>query len=246
MFNFFVQKENISNGIIHIDGGDFNHIKNVLRMKEGDTFLVSVDGKSHLSKIESFADNKVIAKVIEENYLDTSLPVEIHLFQALPKADKLELIIQKAVELGAEKILPVQTEYCVVKLDDKKSKSKVERWRAISESAAKQCKRAFVPQVEQPLSFKKMLEIVNTYDLFLVAYENEQGALSTKSALSKIEKGKKIAILIGSEGGLSQKEVDELKEKGALTISLGKRILRAETAAITALSVLMMHAEMNL
>ena len=91
MFNFFVQKENISNGIIHIDGGDFNHIKNVLRMKEGDTFLVSVDGKSHLSKIESFADNKVIAKVIEENYLDTSLPVEIHLFQALPKADKLEL-----------------------------------------------------------------------------------------------------------------------------------------------------------
>lgn len=246
MFNFFVQKENISNGIIYIDGGDFNHIKNVLRMKEGDTFLVSVDGKSHLSKIESFADNKVIAKVIEENYLDTSLPVEIHLFQALPKADKLELIIQKAVELGAEKILPVQTEYCVVKLDDKKSKSKVERWRAISESAAKQCKRAFVPQVEQPLSFKKMLEIVNTYDLFLVAYENEQGALSTKSALSKIEKGKKIAILIGSEGGLSQKEVDELKEKGALTISLGKRILRAETAAITALSVLMMHAEMNL
>ena len=246
MFNFFVTKDKIENDLVRIDGGDFNHIKNVLRMKKGETFLISVENKSHLCQVENFTESEVVATIIERDYMDTSLPVEIHLFQALPKADKLELIIQKAVELGAEKVFPVQTEHCVVQIEGKKIKSKLERWNAISESAAKQCKRAFVPKVNEPLSFKEMTEIVNTYDLFLVAYENEQGSLSTKTALDKIKKGMRIAVLIGSEGGLSQREVGALKDKGATVISLGKRILRAETAAISALSILMMHAEMNL
>ncbi len=246
MFNFFITKDKISNNTAVIDGGDFNHIKNVLRMRVGEILLVSVDGKSHLSEIKEFLADSVIVNIIEENYNDTSLPVCIHLFQALPKSDKLELIIQKAVELGAEQILPVETERCVVKIEEKKKKSKNERWNAIAESAAKQCKRAFIPKVSEVISFNQMVDTVKDYDLFLVAYEDEKGILCTKTALNSIKKGDKIAVLIGSEGGLSQKEVDALKEKGAKPISLGKRILRAETASITALSVLMMHAEMNL
>lgn len=246
MFNFFITKDKISSNTAIIDGGDFNHIKNVLRMRVGETLLVSVDGKSHLAEIKNFNEQSVLINIIEENYNDTSLPISMHLFQALPKADKLELIIQKAVELGAEQVLPVETERCVVKIEEKKKQSKCERWNAIAESAAKQCKRAFIPKVSQVITFNQMVNMVNDYDLFLVAYEDEKGVLSTKLALDSIKKGDKIAVLIGSEGGLTQKEIDTLKEKGAKIISLGKRILRAETASITALSILMMHAEINL
>ena len=246
MFNFFITKDKISNQTAYIDGSDFNHIKNVLRMRVGEKFLISVDGQSHLCQLKSFLNQVVEATIIEQNYNDTSLPIQIHLFQALPKADKLELVIQKAVVLGAEQIFPVQTERCVVKIEDKKMKSKVERWNAIAESSAKQCKRAFVPKVNEVFSFGKILELIKTYDMFLVAYENEQGVISTKNALQNIRRNMKIGVLVGSEGGLSQKEVDLLTANGALTISLGKRILRTETASITALSILMMHAEMNL
>lgn len=246
MFNFFITKDKISSNTAIIDGGDFNHIKNVLRMRVGETLLVSVEGKSHLAEIKEFNEQSVLINIIEENYNDTSLPISMHLFQALPKADKLELIIQKAVELGAEQVLPVETERCVVKIEEKKKQSKCERWNAIAESAAKQCKRAFIPKVSQVITFNQMVNMVNDYDLFLVAYEDEKGVLSTKLALDSIKKGDKIAVLIGSEGGLTQKEIDTLKEKGAKIISLGKRILRAETASITALSILMMHAEINL
>ena len=246
MFNFFITKDKISNKTAIIEGGDFNHIKNVLRMREGEKLLVSTDGISHLAQIKELNEQSVLVDIIEENYNDTSLAVCIHLFQALPKSDKLELVIQKAVELGAEQVIPVQTERCVVKIEEKKIKSKCERWNAIAESAAKQCKRAFIPTVSEVVSFPQMANTVKDYDLFLVAYEDEKGIENTKNALQSIKKGDKIAVLIGSEGGLSEKEVGCLKEKGAKVISLGKRILRTETASITALSVLMMHAEMNL
>ena len=123
MFNFFVTKDKIIDGKATIDGGDFNHIKNVLRMKDGEKFLISVDGKSHLCEIEKFLDDCLVAKILQENFFDTSLPITMHLFQALPKSDKLELVIQKAVELGAEQIFPIETERCVVKIEDKKMKS---------------------------------------------------------------------------------------------------------------------------
>lgn len=242
MFNFFANKESRQGEKFFITGSDYNHIKNVLRMKEGDTFLVSCEAQSHLCEIEGFENQTVTAKIIKENYNDTSLPIKITLFQGLPKSDKMEFIIQKAVELGADEIVPVEMENCVVKLDDKRKKSKTERWQSISESAAKQSKRNYIPEVFSPLSFNDALKKAANLDLFLVPYENKEGMLSTKEALSSIKKGMHIGILIGAEGGFSEKEIEKAAEFGKI-ISLGKRILRCETAAVCALSMCMLYAE---
>ena len=245
MYNFFVKNTNLNGNIVKIDGGDFNHVKNVLRMKEKDTFLVSIDNKNYLCEIKEFFSDYLVAEIIQNDFLDTSLGIEIYLFQGMPKSDKLELIIQKAVELGVYKIIPVQMERSIAKIENNKIKSKTERFNAIAESAAKQCKRSFIPTVSEPLSLKNALEMAKELDLFLIPYENEQGIKSTISALSKIKKGFKVGVLIGPEGGFSVAEIEQAKNVGD-TISLGKRILRTETASITAMSMLMLHAEMNL
>ncbi len=245
MYNFFVKKENFLGDKVKIDGADFNHIKNVLRMKQAEQFLVSFDGKSSLCELDCFDDDCAIAKVIDKDFNDTSLPIEIYLFQGLPKSDKLELVIQKAVELGVHQIIPVQMERCIAKIENNKVKQKTERFNSIAESSAKQSKRTIIPTVSEPLSFKNALEMAKGLDLLLIPYENEQGILSTKNALSKIKSGDKVGILIGPEGGFSQNEIDLAREVG-LSISLGKRILRTETASITALSMLMLYAEINL
>lgn len=245
MYNFFVKNENLNGDIAIIDGKDFNHIKNVLRMKVGEEFLISVNGENNLCKLLEFTSTHALAKVIEKNFMDTSLPIEIYLFQGLTKGDKFELIIQKAVELGVAKIIPVQMERCVAKIEDSKAISKTERFNAIAESAAKQCKRDFIPQVEKPLSFKQALDLAKKLDLLLVPYENQKGILSTKEALPLIKKWHKVGVLIGPEGGFSDNEISLASEFGK-PISLGKRILRAETASFTALSMLMLYAEMCL
>ena len=245
MYNFFIENKNLNGNIVKIDGGDFNHIKNVLRMKEEDTFLVSINNKNCLCKIKEFFADYLTAEIIENDFLDTSLSIEIYLFQGMPKSDKLELIIQKAVELGVYKIIPVQMERSIAKIEGNKIKAKTERFNAIAESAAKQCKRSFIPTVSEPLSLKNAIEMAKNLDLFLIPYENEQGIKSTISALAKIKKGFKVGILIGPEGGFSDAEIELAKTVGD-TISLGKRILRTETASITAMSMIMLHAEMNL
>lgn len=245
MHNFFIKNENLIDGFVKIDGKDFNHIKNVLRMKVGDKFLVSLDKRNNLCQIDSFSSDAVLAKILIEDFVDSSLPIEIYLFQGIPKSDKLELIIQKTVELGVYKIIPVKMERCIAKIEDKKIKSKTERYQAIAQSAAEQSKRTIIPDVNQPLSFKEALEMSRNLDMLLIPYENEKGILSTKEALNKIKKGFRVGVLIGPEGGFSEKEI-ELASNFGTTISLGKRILRTETASITALSMLMLHAEMCL
>lgn len=243
MFNFFV-KENMREGDCYlITGNDYNHIKNVLRMNIGDKFLVSDNGQSHLCEIENILNDTVIAKIISENYNDTSLGINIFLFQGLPKADKMELIIQKCVELGVTGIIPVEMENCVVKLEEKKKASKVARWQAISESAAKQSKRNIIPKIYDVLSYKNALEMAKDLDLLIVPYENERGMAATKETLQKLKKGMNVGIIIGAEGGFSQKEITNAKEIGADIISLGKRILRTETAAITAVAMCMLYCE---
>lgn len=246
MFNFFAQEGSRQGNSFIISGGDFNHIKNVLRMKEGDTFLVSCEGQSHLCSLTAFYGDSILAEIIEENYNKTELPVKMYLFQGLPKGDKMELIIQKAVELGVTELIPVEMDNCVVKLDDKKKKSKVARWQAIAESAAKQSKRNTVPVVTEVMPFKKAVEYASTLDITLVPYECAEGMLATKNALAQLKCGMSIGIFIGSEGGFSQKEIDFAKENGGKIISLGKRILRTETAAIAALSMCMLYAETEL
>lgn len=245
MHNFFI-KEPSCNGIYTIYGADYNHVKNVLRMQVGDTLLVS-DGKcNNLCEIVSYENDSVVVKIIEENYCDSSLPIEIYLFQGLPKSDKMELIIQKAVELGVTGIIPVEMSRCVVKLDKNKKNIKTARWQAISESAAKQCKRAFIPQVLDVLTFSEALKMSSEFDLLIVPYEDKNGMNSTKDALLKIKSGMKVGIMIGPEGGFSPEEIEMINNMGGLTVSLGKRILRTETAAIASLSMLMLYAEMNL
>lgn len=243
MFNFF-SKENMRAGDCYIiNGDDYNHIKNVLRMKIGDTFLVSENGQSHLCEIAKIENETVTVKIIQENYNDTSLGINIYLFQGLPKADKMELIIQKCVELGVHAIIPVEMENCVVKLDEKKKTSKVARWQSISESAAKQSKRNIIPEVFEVMSYKNALEMAKKLDLTIVPYENERGMTATKETLRKLKKGMSVGIIIGSEGGFSEKEIEKAREIGADIISLGKRILRTETAAITATAMCMLYCE---
>ncbi len=245
MFNFFVEDNSRNGNSYYIEGHDFNHIKNVLRMHDGDTILVSENGMSHLCEIKSLEGDTCIAEIIEENFQNTDLPVEIHLFQALPKGDKMEFIIQKTVELGVDKIYPVEMKRCVVKLDDKKKKSKIQRWQSISESAAKQSKRCKIPEIGDVLSFKQAMEKVKEMDLFLVPFESKRGMLDTKDALSEIKSGMKIGIIIGPEGGFEDKEVEDAVAVGGKTVSLGSRILRTETAAMTSVGMVMLHVEMN-
>lgn len=246
MHNFFVNSEARTGDGFNITGKDYNHIKNVLRMSVGDIFLVSLENKSHLCEINRFEEGAVIAQIIEEDYKNTNLPIKIHLFQGLPKSDKMELIIQKAVELGADRIIPTEMTNCVVKLDEKKKTSKTARWQSIAESAAKQSKRNSVPEVSLPLRFNEALTEAEKLDLILVPYECEEGMKSTAEALKEIKSGMNIGIFIGAEGGFTDKEIDLCTKKGAKIISLGKRILRTETAAITAVGMCMLYAEMNL
>ncbi len=246
MFNFFAKEENRQGDTFHLTGSDCNHIKNVLRMKKGDTFLVSCEGKSHLCELKECENDFTIAEIIEEDFQDTELPVKIYLFQGLPKGDKMELIIQKAVELGVHKIIPVEMNRCVVKLDGKKKASKTARWQAIAESAAKQSKRTLVPEIEMPLSYGEAVKKASELDLFLVPYESKRGMEDTKDALSLMKKDSSVGILIGPEGGFEETEVEKAFSAGGKVISLGSRILRTETAAITAVGMCMLYTEMNL
>lgn len=245
MYNFFVDENNRQGNFYCITGSDCNHIKNVLRMREGDTFLVSNGKTSDLCVIRSFDNDAVTAEITEENYQDTNLPVDIYLFQGLPKSDKMEWIIQKSVELGVKGIIPVEMNRCVVKLDEKKKKSKTARWQAIAESAAKQSKRTVIPRVSDPLTYKQAMEKARELDLFIIPYENKDGMVSTKNALDEIKSGMSVGILIGPEGGFEESEITAATEIGGKTVSLGKRILRTETAAITAVGMCMLHIEMN-
>ena len=245
MYNFFVNDDCRQGDRYVITGADHNHIKNVLRMKVGDTILISANGKSDLCEIETIDNDEIIAPIIEEDYQNTELPLQIHLFQGLPKSDKMELIIQKAVELGVYSITPIEMKRCIVKLDDKKKKSKQTRWQSISESAAKQSKRNLIPEINETISYKAALDAAKELDLLLVPYENEDGILSTKEALKELKKAKSVGIIIGPEGGFDEGEIEAAKNAGGRIISLGKRILRTETAAITAVGMCMLYTEMS-
>ena len=246
MFNFFADDSARQGDYFYISGSDYNHIKNVLRMKTGEEFLVSCGGVSSLCRLDGFEGDSAVAEIIEEDYQSIDLPVEIYLFQGLPKSDKMELIIQKAVELGVHAIVPTEMSRCVVKLDDKKKKSKTQRWQTIAESAAKQSKRSAVPTVYDAVSYKEALAMAQELNVLMVPYECADGMNATKNVLSKIKEGSKVGIIIGPEGGFEESEVEKAIAIGGESISLGKRILRTETAAITAVGMVMLHCEMYL
>lgn len=246
MQRFFVEPHQIDETAhqIHITGTDVNHISNVLRMKQGEEVWISDGGKKeYRCAIETFEPNEVLLHIIYAQEPDYELPSRIYLFQGLPKADKMELIIQKAVELGAYEVVPVETRRCVVKLDGKKAAKKVDRWQQIAESAAKQSKRMLIPNVHQVMTFKEALNYAQSMDIRLIPYELAKGMQETKEILTAIEPGQSIGIFIGPEGGFEEKEVEAAIEEGAKPITLGRRILRTETAGLAILSVLMFQLE---
>lgn len=238
MYQFFVESEQVAEEFIQITGSDVNHIRNVLRMKPGEKIRISdKSGNSFFCHIEKIEENEVIAAIDEKDEQGTELANQIVLFQGLPKSDKMELIIQKAVELGACQIVPVEMKNCVVKLDAKKAQSKCSRWQAISESAAKQSKRTVIPKICLPVSWKEAIKQAEELDVVLVPYENERGMEATREAIRAIQPGQTIGIMIGPEGGFAEAEIENLPEK-MQRISLGRRILRTETAGLAALSML--------
>ena len=243
MYHFFVSEEQINGENAYIEGGDVNHIVNVLRMKPGEELLISVKGDwDYLCKIVDIETDSVNLKVLE-SMEQRELPVNITLLQGIPKSDKLEMIIQKAVELGVSEIIPVKTKRVVVKIDEKKADTKVNRWNAIAESAAKQSKRSIIPKVSGPMSIDNALEIVKDFGVKLIPYENADGIDKTRKILDSMDKTKDIAVFIGPEGGFEEAEVERIKNSGFEVITLGKRILRTETAGLALLSNIMIRLE---
>lgn len=245
MYHFFVEPSQIQGNRIVITGSDFNHIKNVLRMKAGEEIAVSngMDGKEYRCGIEAFSEEKVICtlRFIKEDGVE--LPSRIYLFQGLPKADKMELVVQKAVELGACEIIPMATGRAVVKLDEKKAKAKMARWQGIAEAAAKQSKRGIIPRITEVMSMKEAIAYAESIDVRLIPYELAENMAKTKEIINGIRPGESVAVFIGPEGGFEEKEIAAAMEGGCIPITLGKRILRTETAGFTVLSWLMYHFE---
>lgn len=237
MFQFFVEPEQIEAERVIITGPDVNHIRNVLRMKNGEKIRISDNaGGDFLCEIAELGKEQITLKILEPCQ-GTDLPIRVTLFQGLPKGDKMELVIQKAVELGVFEIIPVAMRNCVVKLDEKKAEHKRARWQAIAESAAKQSKRSRIPQIGSVCSFKEAVEYVREMDIRLLPYEQERGMAHTREVFGQIQKGDSVGIFIGPEGGFSSEEIEFVREEMEI-VSLGNRILRTETAGLAVLSML--------
>ena len=243
MHQFFVEKSQVGKEYVTITGSDVNHIRNVLRMKIGETIRISDrEGGNYFCKIAETGENFVQADIVSVDEEGTELPSKIYLFQALPKGDRMETVIEKAVELGVYEIIPVDMKYCVVKLEGKKAAQRVQKWQAQAETAAKQSKRSLIPKVSEPVSYKEAVAYAMKLDQKLVPYENERGMAATREAVEAVRPGESIGIFIGPEGGFAPEEIEAVKGEMKL-ISLGSRILRTETAGFTTLAILMYHIE---
>lgn len=243
MNRFFVDVENIieeENYIRMDDQEDRKHILKVLRLNIGDCVEIS-DGCGHvyIAEIQSISESAIDLKLLEKRKSEAEPDVKITLFQSIPKSDKMEIIIQKTVELGITEIVPVISQRTVVRLHSKNEQKKLERWRKIASEAAKQCKRGIIPNVHPPISFEQMLERICQYDFVAIPYEKEK-ELGLKDLLKNCGPAwKKIGIVIGPEGGFTEEEISIAKRAGAVSVTLGPRILRTETAGFVALSIFM-------
>jgi len=245
MQHFFVTPDQVGEDTISITGSDVNHMKQVLRMKPGEEVSVS-DGNNtrYLCTLKDFVEDAsgeacALLTITSSAPLDSELPVKIYLFQALPKSDKMDTIVQKAVELGACGVIPVRTRRCVARLDEKKAAKKQARWQEIAKAAAKQAGRGLIPEVMEPLDFAQALREAKDLGVVLFPYELAEGMERTRAVLEAIRPGQSVGIFIGPEGGFEKEEAEEAVKMGAKEITLGKRILRTETAGAAVLSILM-------
>lgn len=246
MYRFFLETSQLKNEPIVLSGEDYNHIHNVLRMKQGEEVLLCDGGdKEYLCAIDGYntESDQVYLSIADVFGNARELSSRITLFQGYPKGDKMETIIQKAVELGAYEVVPVMMKRCVVKLDDKKARKKVERFNAIALSAAKQSKRGMIPEVKNVMTLSEACNYAKDMDMVLLPYENAQGVQYAKQVISEAYGKGHIGIFIGPEGGFDASEVEQIEAIGGKTISLGHRILRTETAGMTILSLLMFQLE---
>lgn len=239
MHRFFVQPSQVGEDTIVITGGDVNHIRNVLRMKPGEE-LIAADGQGaeYRCRLSGITDQEARAEILWKLSGDAELPVRITLYQGLPKSDKMDFIVQKCVELGVSRIVPVDTARTVVKLDAKKEQNRRNRWSAIAESAAKQSGRGIVPEIGPVLSFKAALAEAEGWDRILIPYERAENMAQTRSILTELQPGMSVGIFIGPEGGFEETEVEAAEAAGARAVTLGRRILRTETAGMALLAML--------
>lgn len=244
MYKFFVLPEQVKEKSVEIVGSDVNHIKNVLRFPIGKEVLISDGmGQTYKGQIKAYEDQKVFLEILEGLESTTELPVHVHLYQGLPKKDKMELVIQKSVELGVAEVTPLMMKRSIVKLDEKSKVKKQARWQGIANAAAKQSKRCVLPRVNLPVAMKDVIDELEAFDLLLVPYENAEGMTYTRTVLSEVKKCDKIGIIIGPEGGFETTEIELLKSMNAKILSLGNRILRTETAGLAIMSYIMIDME---
>ena len=240
MYHFFVSDDQVGESEICLTGKDVNHIKNVLRMKMGETLSISAQKEyDYLCSIKEIGRDQILLQIEDIVMEGTELPCEITLFQGLAKGEKMDWIIQKCVELGAARIVPVAMKRSVVKLDAKKAEAKSKRWNAIAESAAKQAGRSCIPMVSSVMTMQEALEEGKKCERRFLPYEGAKGMKRTRKLFSEISAGESIAVFIGPEGGFSDEEVEEAIRQGYEPMTLGKRILRTETAGMTVLGILM-------
>lgn len=246
MYKFFVNQEQIAEKEVTITGQDVNHIKNVLRLGLEEKICICnrEASKSYLYKIIQIEKESIKCEILEEIADTTEANTSIHIFQGLPKADKMEWIIEKCTEIGVKEITPVAMKRTIVKLDEKDKVKRIDRWRKIAEVAAKQSQRDCIVNVNSMINFQNVFEKTKEYDIVLVAYENETKN-TLKNALSHLgrEKNNKIAVIIGPEGGIDEQEIELCRQKGGMMVTLGKRILRTETAPLVIASNILYELE---
>ena len=239
MHRFFAEPGQIGEKEIVITGADVNHIRNVLRMRADEEVLIADgQGAEYRCKLTDLGENEVRAQILWKLDGNAELASAITLFQGLPKSDKMDLIVQKCVELGVDRIVPVSTKRAVVKLDAKKEQTRLKRWNTISESAAKQSGRGVIPEVSGVMSFGKALEEAKKLDVLLIPYERAEHMTETRRVMGEIRPGQSVGIFIGPEGGFEESEVEEAVAAGAQAITLGRRILRTETAGLAVMAML--------
>lgn len=245
MYRFYVENENIKEKEILITGSDVNHIKNVLRMRIGEKLVIcNGQGKDFYCIIADMSSDCIRVEIQGEEETASELKTKLYLFQGLPKKDKMELIIQKAVELGVYEIIPVITKRTIVKIEDKKKEQKkMERWQSISLSAAKQSMRGLIPTIKEPMSYKEALKYAKSLDASVIPFEHAEGMEATKSLIKQMKGKQSVGIFIGPEGGFEDEEIENAISEGIAPITLGKRILRTETAGLAILSILMYELE---
>ncbi len=248
MNRFFVDMDGREAGTsITITGGDVNHIRNVLRLKIGEQILISDGrGRDYYCRISDIDSEQVVADIEDvcDNFAE--LPVEVTLFQGYPKSDKMDLIVQKMVELGVHRIVPVFTARTVVKLDAKKAAKKTERYNLIAEAAAKQSGRGLVPEVLSPVTFAQAIKMASELDMNIIPYEEAEGLEYSRRVISDIQGKKSLGIFIGPEGGFSRDEVEQAMAAGAKSITLGHRILRTETAGLAVMAIVMFEIDRDI